>query len=348
MKCVDDAAPSCLAWLKSWLCNPPMLGLSSLRTTTTHLVGHARRAHHYAHKRSGGVELGGGAGRHAVMVVVGGGVDGARCEGLGRRAQLDAGDLGGVSRVGGAGWTRAPWLSRDLSAWVERFGAEFKSRCSSGPSVSFRATSKMDDDDGALAMSGPLSDSAVHADDIARAIAASLEDSKRKDVIVIDSDSEPDDPDAQFQRDLDAALKASQADPARASGMPAPADTPAMSSFMLERKKLEAERLARQKRLRGEDSTTSSARDGGDDDDADKPPPQKRQATTASRARAGANRSYSSSASTSSNSGLFWDGELRPTANMHVDANKATGPVFRLTEIIGDVRNGCEIIRSLH
>ncbi|KZV95003.1 phospholipase D/nuclease [Exidia glandulosa HHB12029] len=161
----------------------------------------------------------------------------------------------------------------------------------------------MDDDDGALAM----------------AIAASLEDSKRKDVIVIDSDSEPDDPDAQFQRDLDAALKASQADPARASGMTAPADTPAMSSFMLERKKLEAERLARQKRLRGEDSTTSSAREGGDDDDdADKPPPQK------------------SSASTSSNSGLFWDGELRPTANMHVDADKATGPVFRLTEIIGD------------
>lgn len=167
-----------------------------------------------------------------------------------------------------------------------------------------------------------------------RAIAASLKESKRqKDVVVVDSASELDDRDTQFQRDLDAALKASQ--PEHASGLPTPAasrtDTPTtgLNSFMAERKKLEAERLARQKRLRGEEST---ARDDDDETDA---PPHKRQATTASRARAGANRYYSS---TSSHDGLFWDGELRPTANMHVDADKATGPVFRLSEIIGDVR----------
>ncbi|KAF8511258.1 tyrosyl-DNA phosphodiesterase-domain-containing protein [Hysterangium stoloniferum] len=34
--------------------------------------------------------------------------------------------------------------------------------------------------------------------------------------------------------------------------------------------------------------------------------------------------------------GLFWDGQLRQTANMHVDKNKDIRPVFRLHDIIGD------------
>ena len=37
-------------------------------------------------------------------------------------------------------------------------------------------------------------------------------------------------------------------------------------------------------------------------------------------------------------SGLFWDGELRQTANAHVDRQRDNRPVFRLSEIISPVR----------
>jgi tyrosyl-DNA phosphodiesterase 1 len=188
-----------------------------------------------------------------------------------------------------------------------------------------------------------------------RAIAASLAHSQRE-VIVIDSDGEQDDNDAQFQRDLQAALKASQASRISISPTPslrdpqsdvAAAETPPgsvtsaptfMSNFLAERKNLEAERLARQKRLRDdikdhEESVTE------DEDEEIKPPLAKRQATHTSRAAAASrtNHTGSSSTSTLSNS-FFWDGALRPTANMHWDIAHRDRPVFRLTDIIGDVR----------
>ncbi|EJD52434.1 phospholipase D/nuclease [Auricularia subglabra TFB-10046 SS5] len=190
---------------------------------------------------------------------------------------------------------------------------------------------------------------------LAAAIAASLEDAKPKpETIVIDSDSEQGDPDAQFQRDMEAAIKASQesqgasssstqpAEPV-ASGAVTPAPAPA-SNFLAERRKMEAERLARQKRLRGD---VNASANGSDEDMDDAPPPAKRQATAASRAIASSNRyaslssvtnngNGSSSADVNSASNLYWDGELRPTANMHWDADKQNGPAFRLSQIIGN------------
>jgi len=177
-------------------------------------------------------------------------------------------------------------------------------------------------------------------------------------IVIDDSDDEPDEPDPeeQFKRDLAAALKASNDAPSPASpvssagglvaaGVPTPASgtlTPAtapMSDFIAERKKLEAERLARQKRLRPDIQAEPSSSTSHVDDER----PVKRQATHASRvATARTNQTTSSSGSSithASPDGFFWDGALRPTGNMHIDADQRHNPDFRITDIIGDVRH---------
>ncbi|KAH7108394.1 phospholipase D/nuclease [Auriculariales sp. MPI-PUGE-AT-0066] len=202
---------------------------------------------------------------------------------------------------------------------------------------------------------------------LAQAIAASLADSKRE-VIVIDSDDELDNPDAQFQKDLQAALKASHAQSSSASPIPSVladtadvagnatptsgAATPnpsSLSDFLSERKKLEAERLARQKRLRVEPEQEDESMTQDEDEDT-APPPAKRQATRPSRLTPAsrANQSASSSSTVSRSSDFFfWDGALRPTANMHVDPAYRNSAVFRLTDIIGDTSElTCAIVSS--
>ncbi|KAG6816178.1 hypothetical protein H0H87_008052 [Tephrocybe sp. NHM501043] len=196
-------------------------------------------------------------------------------------------------------------------------------------------------------------------DDLARAIALSLEEANKKpDVIEIEDEEE-----AIFQADLQAALAASQAGPSsRIDGTRLPTRPgqtvteiqqppqlqPALTSnFLSERAQLERERRERQKRLRPD---TSFGNTNGDDDDGDeglKQPPAKRQHISSSYGMRVGNNPASSSSQRSVTSPeavpanvptidqLFWNGELRQTATQHSEPRKDGRPTFRLTEILG-------------
>ena len=146
------------------------------------------------------------------------------------------------------------------------------------------------------------------------------------------------------------------------------------AAFLSERAQLERERLERLKRTRPDlhrDTTaivvdSDSENDNDDDVAAEERARSAKRQHISSSSRAGARRANPSSSSTSRNApsastsaaaaararpaaassssgqgsaqALFWDGELRQTANMHVDQEKDTRPVFRLSEIISPVR----------
>ena len=186
-----------------------------------------------------------------------------------------------------------------------------------------------------------------------------------------------DDQEAQFQEELQRAIEASTAanDPRPSTSRVPPlhnhvstrgqnetqhetGSSSAASSFLSERAQLERARLERQKRLRPVD-------DDGDDDSGGGAgssgyagaPSRKRQHKTTSfqsssreeslHSSSAASTSTAAATSTSSARGkataeeaLFWDGEIRQTANKHVERGKNGedgNPVWRLSEIIGDV-----------
>jgi hypothetical protein len=171
----------------------------------------------------------------------------------------------------------------------------------------------------------------------------------------------------QFQADLERALQESQSQsqstpPQHKPQMAAANDSPKPNNFLSERAQLEKERLARQKRLRGDTSdrassrgptpSTSTADSESDNNDLGKPA-SKRQHLTTPRQRRTLQQSKSKEStrvingtpkpSTSSNTStnqpqMFWKGEIRQTANMHVDPQKDAKPTFRLSDIIGEVR----------
>ena len=106
-----------------------------------------------------------------------------------------------------------------------------------------------------------------------------------------------------------------------------PAAAPSSSVFLTERAQLEQERLARLKRLRGD----------SDDSSRMEPPPPKRSTPPGTTNDAPASLVILDPEGDE----VFWDGELRQTANKHVEPrrNGEDGkPVFRLSQIIGDVR----------
>ncbi|THG97927.1 hypothetical protein EW026_g4163 [Hermanssonia centrifuga] len=122
-------------------------------------------------------------------------------------------------------------------------------------------------------------------------------------------------------------------------------------AFLFDRAQLERERLARQKRLRP-DIVHNRGNEDEEDEEVEEQPNAKRQRfspslTSAQRANMPSS-STRSVASTSVNTNLiaqsgsaagrseslFWEGELRQTANKHVDLDKDVRPVFRLTEIL--------------
>jgi len=112
------------------------------------------------------------------------------------------------------------------------------------------------------------------------------------------------------------------------------ANTVSTSTFLSERAQLEKARLERLKRLRPDDNRNDS---GGE-------PPRKRQSISPAVPQSGASSSSTSGlangAQSSQEDDLYWDGELRQTANKYVDSGKngENGrPVWRLSEIIGDV-----------
>lgn len=189
------------------------------------------------------------------------------------------------------------------------------------------------------------------------------------EVIDLVADDE-DDEDARFQAELQRAIEASKQEthatstitpqPTMPSGTPS---TPSSSapSFLSERAKLEQERVARQKRLRPDiDPGVGRAADGSDDeiDGGRRPCDAKRQRVSSS-SRVGARRANVSasiplstpapatasrgvgqgaaSSSGAASRNLYFDGELRQTANQHVDPQRDRRPVFRLSEILAPV-----------
>lgn len=128
------------------------------------------------------------------------------------------------------------------------------------------------------------------------------------------------------------------------------------SAFLFDRAQLERERLARQKRLRPDIVPEADAADDDDDDEGQNSDDEdgrsaKRQRVSSTSAPSRANVVPSSTSRASSRGGmsraasgadtgdgLFFEGELRQTANKHVDPAKDTRPVFRLTDILAPVR----------
>ncbi|KAL7278790.1 hypothetical protein ACG7TL_007799 [Trametes sanguinea] len=195
-------------------------------------------------------------------------------------------------------------------------------------------------------------------DELAKAIQASLEETSG----VADTEE------ARFEAELQAAIEESKkaleaqapAAPSKQAAETAPGPAPsAATSFLSQRAQDERARLERLKRRRPDlEPTTRPAQEDSDDEIVEiEPPSAKRQHLSSSSRgvarRANAYASASSSnpipgPSTASNSGLrranaspsndgsgfFWDGELRQTANAHVEPRKDTRPLFRLTNIL--------------
>lgn len=139
--------------------------------------------------------------------------------------------------------------------------------------------------------------------------------------------------------------------------------------FLLDRAQMERERLARQKRLRPDivaSKTTHDSTSEYEDDEDDEgergikrqrvshSPVPKRGAPSSSNVQVIAGSSKAGRVEGSrSGDGLFFDGELRQTANKHTEPGKDTRPVFRLTDILAPVRlsrdrgSRCKADRSL-
>ncbi|OJT09751.1 Tyrosyl-DNA phosphodiesterase 1 [Trametes pubescens] len=208
-------------------------------------------------------------------------------------------------------------------------------------------------------------------DDIARAIALSLQESNSRsttaphEVIDLATDDE-DDEDARFQAELQRAIEASkQGTHATAATAPQPTMPAGTHTFpssstapvLSDRAKMEQERIARLKRLHPDiDPGVNRAADGSDDevDGGQQPRDAKRQRISSSRVGArranvsapvssstpapastyrGAGQGAASSSGAASRN-LYFDGELRQTANKHVDPQRDRRPVFRLTDIL--------------
>ncbi|OSX58620.1 hypothetical protein POSPLADRAFT_1060515 [Postia placenta MAD-698-R-SB12] len=200
-------------------------------------------------------------------------------------------------------------------------------------------------------------------EDIAKAIALSLQESSTRqqpaeseptEVITIsDDEDEGDDEERRFQAELQRAIEASKQEEARhkptspaASESPPPqlTQTQTATSFLSERAQLERERLARQKRLRPEvDVETPDADDGhrAKRQHLSPFPHQTRRtdydASSSATTSARPNNSTSGQAGPSQNTAaghMFWDGEVRQTANAHVDPATNKYPLFLLSEIL--------------
>lgn len=179
------------------------------------------------------------------------------------------------------------------------------------------------------------------------------------------SEAERDDEEQQFQKELERALEASKVDfQEQQAVVPTPktlatqGGTPTSlgaTTFLSERARLEKERLARLKRRCGESD------DHENDGVWSQQPPVKRlhiSSVEPTNRRVNQLQSTPSISSTSSSSiihgkfdskttedrvvpvidQLFWDGELRPTANKHSQPREDGKATFRLSEVLGPVR----------
>ncbi|KAF8154246.1 tyrosyl-DNA phosphodiesterase-domain-containing protein [Crassisporium funariophilum] len=184
-------------------------------------------------------------------------------------------------------------------------------------------------------------------EDIARAIALSLQETSRKPVSInLDSDEDDNVEEARFQTELIHVMNASRTESSQsqtrnASSSQTNNEQPSQSmasAFLSERAQLEKERRERQKRLRPQPSYSSIP---GEEDDSDvEEPPAKRQQVSYSKSKFQRSNKLGHSSSKTSNvvptiEQVFWDGELRQTATQHAEPRKDGLPTFRLTEVLG-------------
>lgn len=196
-------------------------------------------------------------------------------------------------------------------------------------------------------LNGPLNYLSLRA--IALSLQGSAATSPQSHIITTAMSKENDDnEEARFQADLARAIAASKQDLSPATSIaslssgcsqvdglesapPSTITAQPNSSFLRERAQLEQERLARLKRLRDELHPQ------------DTEPPSKRSTPSremSSPTASGAAPSQRGSQTVDEGVEVFWDGELRQTANAHVELgrNGEDGrPIFRLSQIIGDV-----------
>jgi len=162
---------------------------------------------------------------------------------------------------------------------------------------------------------------------------------RQSEVIVIDSDDEDVRYEKGPQRTLEASKVSSHSQPVPSPPGLAKKEKPeqGLSSFLLERAKLENERLERQKRLRGEvaqakmkavedESDSETERDGSMDG-----PPSKKQHMSKS------SQKNSNPTSSLNSRQVFWNGELRQTATRHAEQRRDRSPTFKLTQVLGSV-----------
>jgi tyrosyl-DNA phosphodiesterase 1 len=182
------------------------------------------------------------------------------------------------------------------------------------------------------------------------------------------SDTEPESDEEEFQRQISQALEASKLDSAKASTSATKESTPAsipdasepahsgpLNNFLRERAQLEKERLQRQKRLLKDTSFEVIPTDDDDDEVAVVEPKAKRphrsdesnSISVASGSGSGT-KTATTSTSNSTHGPFFWDGEYRPTANMHSQPRKDGKLTFRISEIIGEVRGLSSFILFLY
>uniref|UniRef100_A0A8H7XX75 Phospholipase D/nuclease n=1 Tax=Psilocybe cubensis TaxID=181762 RepID=A0A8H7XX75_PSICU len=189
-------------------------------------------------------------------------------------------------------------------------------------------------------------------EDIARAIALSLQENNKKPALInLDSDEDEDTEEARFQEELKQALKMSQehmeSTKSHLHRIPGPSSRPdvqpdcsPVSTFLSERAQLERERRERQKRLRPlmEDIPVPE-----DDSEGEEPPAKRHQVYPPSQSNVRSNvssvNSSRNSSSGSTSEQMFWKGELRQTATMGAEPRKDGKPTFRLTEILGKKSN---------
>ncbi|KAF9228232.1 phospholipase D/nuclease [Gyrodon lividus] len=203
-------------------------------------------------------------------------------------------------------------------------------------------------------------------DDLERAIALSLMEVQashsQEDVVSVDISDEEED---HFQAELQCAIEASKAGsdarhstahlfkPTNTSEFEvsqSSTSTPSSSvPFLYERAQLEKERLERRKHLRGESDDHEGPREKSQQ------PPVKRQHLSSIHERTDRRTNQSLTVSNNSSSSsqevrsggktsnvtisvvdqLFWDGELRPTANRHSQPRKDGRATFRMNEVLG-------------
>ncbi|TEB20188.1 phospholipase D/nuclease [Coprinellus micaceus] len=180
-------------------------------------------------------------------------------------------------------------------------------------------------------------------EDLARAIALSLDEAQQKkpEVIIIDSDDEqdPDGEDAVFQAQLQKAIEESKNIASSASTSTVVSQAPSgsssgsgVTSFLSQRAQLERERLERQRKLQGNVNTKSQKPEDVDTDDEDERPAKRRHLATSSFA---GTQEASSSKQTKPQDQNFWKGELRQTATRLAEPRADGQPTFRLTQVLG-------------